>query len=77
MSADPTPGSTNRQMELMRAAAERAVEFVESGMVLGLGAGRNAAFAIARIGALLRDNESPASPPRLWSWLRRAPPASR
>jgi ribose 5-phosphate isomerase A len=55
MSADPTPGSTNRQMELMRAAAERAVEFVESGMVLGLGAGRNAAFAIARIGALLRE----------------------
>src|SRR3954454_18403926 len=32
--------------ELKRAAAERAVEFVESGMVLGLGTGSTAAFVI-------------------------------
>src|SRR3954454_10398072 len=32
--------------ELKRAAAERAVEFVESGMVLGLGTGTTAAFVV-------------------------------
>jgi ribose 5-phosphate isomerase A len=31
---------------LKRAAAERAVEFVESGMVLGLGTGSTAAFVV-------------------------------
>lgn len=36
-------------------AAERAVEFVESGMVVGLGTGSTAAFAVQRIGELLRE----------------------
>jgi ribose 5-phosphate isomerase A len=35
-------------------AAERAVEEVRSGMVVGLGAGTTAAFATRRIAALLR-----------------------
>jgi ribose 5-phosphate isomerase A len=37
-----------------RVAAERAVEEVTSGMVVGLGAGTTAAYATRRIGALLR-----------------------
>jgi ribose 5-phosphate isomerase A len=36
-------------------AAERAVELVQSGMVVGLGTGSTAIFATRRIGALLRD----------------------
>jgi ribose 5-phosphate isomerase A len=34
---------------LKRAAAERAVEFIESGMVLGLGTGSTAAFVVERL----------------------------
>ena len=41
--------------ERKRLAAERAVEFVESGMVVGLGHGSTAAFAVRRIASLLRD----------------------
>ena len=40
--------------EFKRLAAERAVEFVASGMVVGLGHGTTSAFAIARLGELLR-----------------------
>ncbi|RKG76242.1 ribose-5-phosphate isomerase RpiA [Corallococcus terminator] len=36
-----------------RAAAERAVDFIQSGMVVGLGTGSTAAFAVRRLGALL------------------------
>jgi ribose 5-phosphate isomerase A len=43
------------QVALKQAAAERAVEFVQSGMVVGLGTGSTAIFATRRIGALLRD----------------------
>ena len=40
--------------ELKRAAAERAVaEYVQSGMVLGLGTGSTAAYAVRRIGELI------------------------
>ncbi len=38
---------------LKRAAAARAVEFVEPGMVLGLGTGSTAAFVIERLGQLV------------------------
>jgi ribose 5-phosphate isomerase A len=38
-----------------RAAAERAVEFVESGMVVGLGTGSTAIWAVRRLGALVAD----------------------
>jgi ribose 5-phosphate isomerase A len=40
-----------------RQAAERAVEWVASGMVVGLGAGTTALFAVRRIGELLRDGQ--------------------
>jgi len=40
---------------LKRQAADKAVEWVESGMVLGLGSGSTAAFATQRIGQMLRD----------------------
>lgn len=39
--------------ELKRQAAERAVEYVQSGMVVGLGTGSTAVFAVRRIGELL------------------------
>jgi ribose 5-phosphate isomerase A len=39
---------------LKQAAAERAVELVQPGMVVGLGTGSTAIFATRRIGALLR-----------------------
>lgn len=38
-------------------AADQAVEFVESGMVVGLGAGSTAAFAIRRLGEKLRAGQ--------------------
>ncbi len=38
-------------------AAERAVEFVRSGMVVGLGTGSTAIFATRRIGRLLHDRQ--------------------
>lgn len=41
--------------ELKRQAAEAAVEFVESGMVVGLGEGSTAVFAIRRIAALIEN----------------------
>ena len=44
--------------ELKRAAAERAVaEYVESGMVLGLGTGSTAAFVVRRLGELIASGE--------------------
>ena len=44
--------------QLKRAAAERAVaEYVESGMILGLGTGSTAAFVVRRVGELLASGE--------------------
>ena len=37
-------------------AAYRAVEYVKSGMVVGLGTGSTAAFAVDRIGQLLKED---------------------
>ena len=42
---------------LKREAAERAVAFVRSGMVVGLGTGSTAVWAVRRIGALLADGQ--------------------
>ncbi len=42
---------------LKRAAGEHAVRFVESGMVVGLGHGSTAIFAVRKIAALLRSGE--------------------
>src|SRR5438445_13461910 len=36
-------------------AAERALEFVSSGMIVGLGTGSTAIYATRRLGQLLRD----------------------
>lgn len=41
--------------ELKRQAAERAVDTIRSGMVVGLGTGSTAVFAVRRIGALLAE----------------------
>lgn len=43
------------QDELKRQAAWQAVEYVESGMVVGLGTGSTAAFAVERLGQLLKE----------------------
>jgi ribose 5-phosphate isomerase A len=45
----------NESERLKRAAAERAVEFVESGMRLGLGTGSTARHVVDVLGARLRD----------------------
>jgi ribose 5-phosphate isomerase A len=43
--------------ELKRRAADAAVEQVRSGMVLGLGSGTTVAYALQRLGELLRDKK--------------------
>ena len=48
---------TDPMVALKRQAAERAVDFVESGMLVGLGTGSTAVFATRRIGALLASGE--------------------
>lgn len=45
------------QDELKKQAAWKAVEYVKSGMKLGLGTGSTAAFAVDKIGQLLKDGE--------------------
>lgn len=45
------------QDELKKQAAWKAVEYVKSGMVVGLGTGSTAAFAVDRIGELLKSGE--------------------
>jgi ribose 5-phosphate isomerase A len=47
--------SSDRLAELKRQAAIRAVSFVESGMVVGLGTGSTAIFALRRISRLLHE----------------------
>jgi ribose 5-phosphate isomerase A len=46
-------------LKLKRAAAERAVELVEPGMVIGLGSGTTARFAIRRIAQLVQQDRLP------------------
>lgn len=46
-----------KQDELKQKAAHRAVEFVESGMVVGLGTGSTTAFAVIRIGERLKSGD--------------------
>ena len=45
------------QDELKQKAAHRAVEFVDSGMVVGLGTGSTTAFAVAHIGERLKSGD--------------------
>jgi ribose 5-phosphate isomerase A len=54
----PTPSRQAEQLERQKQeAAARAVEFVESGMVVGLGGGSTAAFAVHLIAELLRQGK--------------------
>ena len=46
-----------RQDELKQKAAFRAVEFIESGMVVGLGTGSTTSFAVIRIGEQLKSGD--------------------
>lgn len=45
------------QDDLKKLAADKAVEYVKSGMVLGLGTGSTAAFVVAKLGQLLSSGE--------------------
>ncbi len=51
------PDSTVNRKQLKELAAISAVDFVRSGMVVGLGHGSTADFAISRIGRLIREGE--------------------
>ena len=51
------PRALSQQDELKQQAAWKAVEYVQSGMVLGLGTGSTAAFAVDRIGQLLKSGD--------------------
>jgi ribose 5-phosphate isomerase A len=53
----PESRTRNSSAEYKQQAAEAAVRLVQSGMVVGLGTGSTAVFAIRRIGALLRAGE--------------------
>mgnify|MGYP001820430112 FL=1 len=46
-----------KQDELKKKAAHRAVEFVESGMVVGLGTGSTTAFAVIRLGERIKSGD--------------------
>jgi ribose 5-phosphate isomerase A len=48
-------GAVPDQNELKRRAADRAVGLVQSGMIVGLGHGTTAAFAVTRLAELLRQ----------------------
>ncbi|KAJ8529402.1 hypothetical protein K7X08_036237 [Anisodus acutangulus] len=45
------------QDELKKLAADKAVEYVQSGMVLGLGTGSTAAFVVSKLGELLSTGQ--------------------
>ncbi|XP_047331750.1 probable ribose-5-phosphate isomerase 2 [Impatiens glandulifera] len=54
----PSPASViPTQDELKKFAAHKAVEFVKSGMIIGLGSGSTAIHAVNRIGELLRQGK--------------------
>ena len=54
-SPDPTAPAPDPKLAAKRTAGEQAVEWVEPGMVVGLGTGSTAIWAIRRIGARLAD----------------------
>lgn len=45
------------QDDLKKLAADKAVEYVKPGMVLGLGTGSTAAFVVAKLGHLLKTGQ--------------------
>ena len=52
-----TAGQGDQQQQFKRQAAEWAVQFVQSGMTVGLGTGSTAIFATRRLGELLRRGD--------------------
>ncbi|KAJ4968659.1 hypothetical protein NE237_015360 [Protea cynaroides] len=50
--SSPSPSPPLTQDDLKKLAADKAVDYVSSGMVLGLGTGSTAAFVVAKIGEL-------------------------
>ncbi|KAL2536884.1 putative ribose-5-phosphate isomerase 3 [Forsythia ovata] len=50
-----TPSPALTQDGLKKLAADKAVEYVKSGMVLGLGTGSTAAFVVSKIGELMKS----------------------
>ncbi|KOM28891.1 hypothetical protein LR48_Vigan609s002300 [Vigna angularis] len=56
-SSSRSPSVIFTQDDLKKIAAYKAVEYVESGMVLGLGTGSTAKHAVNRIGELLRQGK--------------------
>jgi ribose 5-phosphate isomerase A len=57
MEKERSSEDTELRTHYKRQAAERGVEFVQSGMVIGLGSGSTAIFATRRIAQLLRDGK--------------------
>jgi ribose 5-phosphate isomerase A len=55
MSTEQSPANAELRTRYKQQAAERAAEFVQSGMIVGLGTGSTAIFATRRIGRLLHD----------------------
>lgn len=51
------PISAEQQAQYKQQAAERAVDLVQSGMVVGLGTGSTAIFAVRRIAQLLQEGQ--------------------
>ncbi len=51
------PLSDEQRLQYKQQAAERAVDLVQSGMVVGLGTGSTAIFAVRRIAQLLRQGQ--------------------
>ena len=54
---DRTSASSDPQAQFKEEAAKRAVQFVHSGMKVGLGTGSTAIFATRRIAGLLKTGE--------------------
>lgn len=55
MSTEQSPADAELRTRYKQQAAERATEFVQSGMMVGLGTGSTAILATRRIGRLLQD----------------------
>ncbi|KAL6989804.1 putative ribose-5-phosphate isomerase 3, chloroplastic [Sarracenia purpurea var. burkii] len=55
--SSPAPSPPLTQDDLKKIAADKAVEYVRSGMVLGLGTGSTAAFVVAKLGELLKSGQ--------------------
>ena len=57
MAMEPMPTNTELDTKCKQQAAERAVEFVQPGMLVGLGSGSTAVFAMRRIAKLHQDGK--------------------